>query len=356
MKKKTSPWLYILLALLFGCAIIVFIMRGLDVARFFSNPSVLWKSLVRPILRLALFISLGLFVGQCIEAMGWTARLAMLARPFMRWGHLTEKMGAAFTTAFFSGTASLSMLISFYKDKVITEKEITLCVLLNTFPSYFLHLPSTFFIILPLAGSAGVIYLLITFFAALLRLSVILIWSRKILPESNLFELASEKNSWDWKKVVLNIKLKFLKRLMRIMLLVLPVYILILLLSQGGLFMWIRKNLAQYVGSTFIPIDAMSIVVVSLITEFSSGYAAAGAMLKSGALNVVQTALALLVGNILATPIRAFRHQMPIYLGIFSPGMGTRLVLMTQTFRLVSLIVVGIVFLIVVALAPGLHF
>ena len=89
----------------------------------------------------------------------------------------------------------------------------------------------------------GAVYLLITFFAALLRLSVTLIWFRRILPESKTLELASEKNSWEWKKVIQDIRLKFLKRLMRIMLLVPPVYILILLLSQGGFLCGLEKIL-----------------------------------------------------------------------------------------------------------------
>jgi hypothetical protein len=43
-------------------------------------------------MRLTVFISIGLFVGQFIEGMGWTNRLSVMARPFMRWGHLSHQM------------------------------------------------------------------------------------------------------------------------------------------------------------------------------------------------------------------------------------------------------------------------
>ena len=89
----------------------------------------------------------------------------------------------------------------------------------------------------------------------------------------------------------------------------------------------------------------MSIVIFSLVAEFTSGYAAAGAMLDAGTLTVFQTVLALLLGNIIAAPVRAFRHQMPYYMGIFSPGLGTYLVLVSQAFRLVSLMAVGLIFI-----------
>ena len=55
-------------------------------------------------------------------------------------------------------------------------------------------------------------------------------------------------------------------------------------------------------------------------------------------------ALALIIGNVVAFPIRALRHQLPHYMGIFSPRMGVELLLMGQGLRVVSLLVVGAVY------------
>ena len=125
---------------------------------------------------------------------------------------------------------------------------------------------------------------------------------------------------------------------------ILPVYMIILLISDMGFFLWLREILAQGINVAFIPVEAMSVVIFSLVAEFTSGYAAAGAMLESGALTVLQTVLALLIGNIIAAPVRALRHQMPYYMGIFGPKLGTRLVIASQGFRVASLVISGAVF------------
>ncbi len=345
MKRKKQPLiLYILLALMVACAFLASLTGFVGTAEFFKDPMLFWHRLARPLIRLTAFISVGLFVGQIIEGLGWTDKLAVMARPFMRWGHLSYQMGAAFTTAFFSGTASLSMLRSFLHEGGMSRKEITSAVLLNTFPSYFLHLPTTFFIILPLVGKAGGIYLLVTLGAAFLRLGAVLVYTHFTLPEPHGYYDRREPEKKNRKGLLLSISKKFKSRLINILLIVLPVYVVIAVLSDMGFFNWLRISLAGGVSSEFVPIEAMSVVIFSIVAEFSSGYAAAGAMLDAGTLSVFQTVLALLLGNIIAAPIRALRHQMPYYMGIFSPGLGTYLMVTSQAFRIISLAVAGLIF------------
>lgn len=347
MKGKTPFTPFILLALLAVCALAAFFSGALEATALFSDPLKIWSKILWPLIRLTLFISLGLFVGQVIEGVGWTDRLAVMARPFMRWGHLSDRMGAVFTTAFFSGTAALSMVQAFFQDGRLSRKEVTLAVLLNTFPSFFLHLPTTFFILLPLVGKAGAIYLLVTFGAAVLRLAAALTCTHFMLPPSTgeYEREASERKNW--KEVFRETGKKFKSRSTRVLLIVIPVYLIVALVSHMGFFVWLRESLAKGMTSTFIPIEAMSVVVFSLVAEFTSGYAAAGAMLKAGTLNAFQTVLALLLGNIIAAPVRALRHQMPYYMGIFKPKLGVRLIVASQSFRISSLIVAGIVFVLV---------
>jgi hypothetical protein len=88
--------------------------------------------------------------------------------------------------------------------------------------------------------------------------------------------------------------------------------------------------------------EAASVVIFSVATEFTSGMAAAGAFMEAGALTVQQTVLALILGNIVATPIRAVRHQLPSHMGIFSPKLGTEYLILSQGLRLVSLVVVAV--------------
>ena len=82
-----------------------------------------------------------------------------------------------------------------------------------------------------------------------------------------------------------------------------------------------------------------------MAAEFTAGLAAAGAMLADGIMDHRQIVLALLVGNILSSPVRAFRHQFPYYAGIFKPRMAMLLILCSQTFRLTSIIAVTVLYL-----------
>jgi hypothetical protein len=89
------------------------------------------------------------------------------------------------------------------------------------------------------------------------------------------------------------------------------------------------------------PVEFLSLVVLSFAAEFTSGFAAAGALLQQGVLNTKQAVLALLIGNVVAFPIRALRHQLQRLMGIFTPKLGLQILLLGQGFRITSLVLVG---------------
>ncbi len=302
--------------------------------------------LIFPLIRMMIFIFIGLTAGQIIEATGWSKALSVVARPLFKYGRLGNKCGAVFTSSFISGIAANAMLLDFYIDNKITKKQLFLTNFVNQLPNYFLHLPTTFFIVWPLTGTAGVIYLMITFTAVVLRVSLFLTFGRFTIKEDRSEDrIKKSKETRKSKKSILeNIKQKLPERLINIATFVLPVYIFIFMLTQAGIFKHANVLITKYIPVTFIPIESFSVVVLSFFTEFTSGFAAAGAMMDGGLLTTKQTVIALLTGNILAFPLRALRHQLPRYIGIFSPKMGTELLLMGQTFRIVSLIVVGMVY------------
>jgi hypothetical protein len=126
-----------------------------------------------------------------------------------------------------------------------------------------------------------------------------------------------------------------------------PIYMAVFILNRMGLFAFTREWLARFVVTAVVPVESLSVVILSFVAEFTSGFAAAGALLDAGVLNVKQTVLALLTGNILAFPIRALRHQLPHYMGIFKPRMGTQLLIMGQILRVSSLAAVGAVYYLV---------
>ena len=327
------------LIIILGALILI---KELDAAQLVSR--LLW-----PLSRLMLFIAIGLLVGQIIEVSGWIKPMAFLARPLFRFGHLGEYCSAAFTTAFFSGVSANAMLLDFFKEGHITRRQLFLSNFINQLPAFFLHLPTTFFIVIPLTGWAGGLYFLITFMAVVLRTVLFLFYGRLILPSPakdngggiQTTPVSKKKASSDiWNRV----KSRLPRRIASIVVYVVPIYTLVFVLNAMGLFKLLREALADYIVTSFMPMESLSVIILSFAAEFTSGFAAAGALLEAGVLTVKQTVVALLIGNILAFPVRALRHQLPRYIGIFSPKTGTQILLMGQGFRVMSIFVVGIIY------------
>jgi hypothetical protein len=93
---------------------------------------------------------------------------------------------------------------------------------------------------------------------------------------------------------------------------------------------------------SFLPPEALGIVAFHMAAEFTAGLAAAGAMISDVGLTQVQVVLALMLGNVLSSPMRAFRHQFPYYAGIFKPRMAMKLIAYNQILRAISIAFVGI--------------
>jgi len=341
--KTSGGWGKWALLLIFGLLLMSYWL-GLWPGAHHLTARKLYHQLASPLLRLLVYLGLGLLVGQAIESLGWAAKLGSWAAPLLRWGHLRRECGAAFTAAFFSGILANTMLVTLYQEGKISRREMIVTYLFNNaMPVYLLHLPTTFFIIFPLTRQAGLIYLGLTLAAALLRSVVLLFYGRLRLPAETAGEGAITVPAPERQEGLLQeIWGKFQRRFIRVTFYTFPIYIFIFLLNDWGFFRWLRNAAASHVAVSFLPMEAASVVIFSVAAEFTSGMAAAGAFLQSGALTVSQTVMALVLGNIVATPIRALRHQLPSHAGIFSPKLGAELLLLSQGLRLLSLVLVAV--------------
>ncbi len=296
-----------------------------------------------PIGRIILFVGLGLIIGEVIEASGWTATLAILARPFFGFANLGNRCSAAFTAAFFSGVAANGMLVSFYHNNQITKAQLFLTNFINHFPAFFLHLPTTIFIILPLTGPAGGVYLLLVFLAVALRTGLFILYGhfRLPAPDPEQSEQSSPPNPSRASGSLQAVLTRVPRRLARIIQFVIPIYLLVFLFKISGGFDFVQEAMAGSAINALIPVESLSMVVISFLADYTSGFATAGALLNSEVLTAKQAVLALVIGNVIAAPIRTLRHQLPRYLGVFSPGMGTQILLLGQGFRIASLLMIG---------------
>ena len=308
------------------------------------------RRLLWPLARLLAVIGIGLLAGQVIEAAGWVRQMAVVSRPLLRFGHLGDHCGAAFTTAFFSGTAANAMLLEFYQEGRIGRRQLFLTNLLSQFPAYFLHLPTTLFVVLSLTGWAGALYFCLTFFALVLRCVALLFYGRLSAPARTGTPAdagaAAVTNPVPkaWAGIWAAVGRKLPRRLTTVAVWVVPIYIMVHMLNAMGLFQAAENLLAGTVAARLVPVESLSMVVLGFVAEFTSGFATAGALMDAGVLSVKQTTLALLIGNVIAFPIRALRHQLPHYMGIFTPRLGVTLLLTGQAFRVGSLVLVGAFF------------
>ncbi|MFH0959676.1 MAG: nucleoside recognition domain-containing protein [Pseudomonadota bacterium] len=335
--------------------LIVIAITGLTASIFFSSPGFLSgrqikDSLLYPLLRLFVYLGIGLLLGEFIETLGWTGKIAGWLRPLVRWAHLKDESGAAFITSFVSGIGANTLLMTFYEDGKITRREVTLTYLLNSgLPLYLLHLPTTFFLTTSLAGAAGMVYVSITLIAAIIRSLTVLIYCRLKLPEACwLWSPLLDESDSKQDKTLKRILFKFKSRFYRVVLYTFPIYVMVFLLNQWGFFKWLRSGFSFWVTDGFFPVEATGMIIFSLTAEFGAGMAAAGALLDHGALTTEQAALALIAGTIIATPLRALRHQFATHVGLFSIRFGTELLALSQGFRIASLALVAFVYAIMV--------
>jgi len=335
---------------------------------------VLWDGLFWPLLRLTFFISVALMVGILIESLRWTRYAAKLADPLARRARLKDISAASFTMAFFSGITANTMLADAHEKGELSDRELILSNLFNSLPTYFLHLPTIFFIASPFIGSAAYTYVGLTALASVLRTMGIVFAGKFLLPPlpegclpCRLAEIEGEtkpkvKITWQRLKrrpgpVVLIVRRRlasnlgralgvawkrFIKRLPKILYVTCPIYTLFFVLKQLGMFAWIQSAMAGGVPLfTFLPPEALSIVAFHMAAEFTAGLAVASALIADTSLTQVQVILALMLGNVLSSPVRAFRHQFPYYAGIFRPRMAFKLILYNQLSRSLTIALVG---------------
>jgi hypothetical protein len=307
----------------------------------------LWPQVVLPIIRITFFITVGLFIANFIESLNWTHRLATIARPLIRIGRLSEITGASFSMAFFSGVSANTMLAEAFDKGQMSKKELILANLFNSLPRFFLHLPTVFFLTAPLIKMAAVLYVSLTFSAAVLQTLLVLLCGRIFLSENrqSCDIPLPDKVKTSWRGAVTKSIKRLKKRMGKILLFMIPVYLLFFLLNRYGLFNQIEEFIATKAWFlSWLNPQSLGIVVLHVTTEFSAGLTAASVLLAQNSLTYKEVILALLVGNVLSTPIRAIRHQFPYYSGIFSPKLAMELVGVSQVMRAFCVILVGVIY------------
>ena len=324
-----------------GVTALVAVTYRAETVDFFQNH--LLDKVAWPLLRVLFFMALGLTAAMVIEAMGWTVTLGRLAAPLTRRARLPRVAAASFTTALVSSPAANGLLSEALDKKEISPKALAVANLLNgSWPSFIVHLPTTLVVSTTLAGKAGLAYTSIMFTAATLRLIGAAALGRFILPPPEDLSISPEapeaNKRKSFKEIWPALRQRLSRRLITLISLAAPIYYLITLAAAVGFFSALQRFSAAHLPDFFLPVEAATLIIFSLTAEFSSGFVAAGALIQNATLTTAQAAAALVIGNIIATPIRVLRWQLGAFIGFFQLRLGLVLIACNQGFRVLSLV------------------
>lgn len=316
----------------------------------------IWENLLWPLCRLLLGLGAGLFIASILESLKWTEQLARVAWPLSRMARLQSGVASAFALAAVSPAAANAFLAELHEQGKLTTRDLVLSNLFNSLPANLVHLPTIFFLTWPVLGKAAVIYVGISFGAAVGRTIFTICLSRWLHPREAAFPekkghdiLAGEENFPARFKNSLSTAIRrFRKRMPRLIYFTVPFYIIIYYTSQAGLFAMLENWLAQHLSwLAIVKPQAMSVVILQMVAELGASLGAAGALLETGSLDARDVVVAMLAGNILSTPLRAIRHQFPAYAGFYTPFLAFKLVIANQLLRAASMAIALFIYVII---------
>ena len=313
-----------------------------EILAWLTDWPALWHSLLWPLLRLLLGLAFGLLVANVLEALHWTRGLARLAAPLARAAHMPPVAGAAFALAFVS-PASANALLSGRRDAgELSSGELMLANLFNSLPAYLVHTPTIFLLTWPVLGLPAAVYVGLTLLAAVARTAFTVLLGRLLLPAPGKGDTIPAPETEPVRSrpasALERAWRRFRRRLPRLVGFTVPVYILMYALQRLGAFAALEAWLAGHMDwLAFLKPQAVGIIVLHFAAELGAALGAAGSLLEAGGLSARDVVLALLVGNILSTPVRAIRHQFPAYAGFFRPAEALRLILANQGLRAASM-------------------
>ncbi len=312
---------------------------------FTIDTAELWTNIGRPLLRLVTALCIGLLAASLVEALRWTRPLARLSAPLVRLAHLREAAGASFSLAFFSPPAANALLSESHANGETSLRELMLANIFNSLPSYMVHLPSMLLMLWPVLGTPALTYTGLTLAAATARTLLTVFLGRLLLPlpaEPLCLQCRLPESPARLSSMLEKAWIRFKRRVPKLIMFTVPVYILMYALQQGGAFRAAEGWLAAHVPwLSFLKPEALGIVMLSLAAEIGASLSAAGSALDLGALSPQEIVLALLIGNILSTPMRAIRHQFPSYAGYYRPVLALKLLFANQSLRAISMIAVA---------------
>jgi hypothetical protein len=302
------------------------------------------KSLM--LLELVLFISAGVLIGQMLEVSGCVKLLSVLTLPLTGLGKLSREAGPAFLMAFQSGAIANSMLVSQRDSGQLDNRELYTSVYVVSALSLFAHLP-TFVVPIGIAfGWEATIALFGVRFAAIaLQIMLTLLISRFVISRLNIGQQRSiseqitpvlesrRKKGKFWPTIWKRSR----KTLTRLIIYLIPTFILMAGLEYYGAFKWLVAEMPQLFTFSFLPPQSLVVIPAQALSLYNGAIAAAN-FVDSGSMTVHQAVIIILFGSMVTAPIRTLRHALPTYVAILGARPGLIMAVSAQVIRMMFLL------------------
>ncbi len=298
------------------------------------------------LLELVLFISAGVLIGQMLEVSGCVKLLSVLTLPLTGLGKLSREAGPAFLMAFQSGAIANSMLVSQRDSGQLDNRELYTSVYVVSALSLFAHLP-TFVVPIGIAFGWEATFALfgVRFAAIAIQIVLTLLLSRFVIRRLNIGQQRGVKEQITPVLESRRKKGKFWptiwqrsrKTLTRLIIYLIPTFILMAGLEYYGAFKWLATEMPQLFTFTFLPPQSLVVIPAQALSLYNGAIAAAN-FIDSGLMTVHQAVITILFGSMVTAPIRTLRHALPTYVAILGARPGLIMAISAQVFRMMFLL------------------
>jgi hypothetical protein len=298
------------------------------------------------LLELVLFISAGVLIGQMLEVSGCVKLLSVLTLPLTGLGKLSREAGPAFLMAFQSGAIANSMLVSQRDSGQLNNRELYTSVYVVSALSLFAHLP-TFVVPIGIAFGWEATFALfgVRFAAIAMQIILTLILSRVVIRRLNIGQQLSIKEQITPVRESRRKKGKFWptiwqrsrKTLTRLIIYLIPTFILMAGLEYYGAFKWLATEMPQLFTFSFLPPQSLVVIPAQALSLYNGAIAAAN-FVDSGSMTVHQAVIIILFGSMVTAPVRTLRHALPTYVAILGARPGLIMAVSAQLFRMMFLL------------------
>ena len=261
---------------------------------------------------------------------------AFIAKPLIKLGRLPDICGTAFLTAFVSNPAANSMIAGACSDKKITRRDMILNGIANSYAAKVSHSMRMSFVIVSAFGGAwlaGIAYFAIQFLNGFVR-TIMIFFAGRIKHKDEVSTISGPKvEVLPWYDAVKKAGKRTKRMVIRILLITVPIYLIFSCLAQMGFYKMINNYIPESLAGILSP--EIIGVMAARLGGMVSAAGIAGELFQDGTITIIQIVIAFLLGNMITNPIRTFRRNLPIAMGIFPGRDGLWIVLTLQGFRFV---------------------